>query len=85
MSYLKNDSIPVEVEASLKTMVLDDIIYKHLISWLSFREAGYSENFISLSGKAVFNDEYRLPAVKVKGKLEAISEIIFDLEKLRRK
>jgi len=84
MSFPKNDSV-VEVEKSLKTIIFDEAVYSHLISWFVQQEIEYSKAFVSLSGSAVFNDEHRLPAARAKGQLDAVSNIISSLEKLRRK
>jgi len=84
MSSQKNDEV-VETEKSLKAILMNETVYDHLITWFVYQKIEYSQAFITLSGSAVFNDEHRLPAARVKGQLDAISDVISSLEKLRRK
>lgn len=73
-----------EEEKNFHNMVMDDVISKSLVQWLTRRKKEAEDLFIAASGNAVFNNDYRLPAARAKGKVDAISDILARIEKIRR-
>lgn len=83
MLSLKNSPVEEE-EKNFRILILDDTVAKSLIGWLLGRKKEAEESFTSLAGNAVFNEEHRIPAARAKGKVDALSEILARIEKIRR-